>query len=234
MSYTDKITAAATSAATTVAAAVEPYVPQTVKDTVVTPALTVASGVKDDVLANGLVNTGLSYATQAKDYALGQASQAKDYALEQAEGYRAYTIATAKWAIGQTTTTITAFTPSPILDLMKETVAGAQAVRQDPVATLRPYVPAFVVHTSERTYEIVKENVEHTQESLNATTGFVVSRVNGVVEQVTSIPRVNSVIEKLNTLAAPVLEKLHLNGKSEVPAVEAEATVNAAAPAAQI
>ncbi|KAJ3236960.1 hypothetical protein HDU81_010104 [Chytriomyces hyalinus] len=230
MTTVDRLTAAATS----VAATIEPYVPQTVKDTVVVPALNAANQAKENVLSKGLVNTGLDYATQAKDFALGQASQAKDYAIGQANGYREYTIATAKWAITQTTTTITAFTPSPILDLMRDTVANAEAVRKDPVATLKPYVPAFVVHTSERTYEIVKENVEQTKDTVNATTGFVVSRVNGVVEQVTSIPRVNSVIEKLNTLAAPVLEKLHLSGKSEVSAVEAEAQVAGAAPAAEL
>ncbi|KAJ3066449.1 hypothetical protein HDU98_010205 [Podochytrium sp. JEL0797] len=204
---------------------VEPYVPTQIKENIVSPTLTYASGVKTSLLADGVLPTVQSVVSDATILAQNTATTAKTMAFESAQSYRNYAVGTATWAITGATTTITAYTPGPVQKLLKETLENAQAVRRDPVGVLKPYVPAFVVHTSERTFEIVTENIEQTKEQVNATTGYIVSRVNGSIEYVTSIPQVHSVIEQLNAIAAPVLEKIKMGGKSEVSAAEAEAEV---------
>ncbi|KAJ3059616.1 hypothetical protein HDU98_004408, partial [Podochytrium sp. JEL0797] len=174
-------------------------------------AVAYASGVKETLVANAA-----SLHAQAKDAASAAYSQATQ---------------TATWAVTATTTTITAYTPGPVKTLISDTLENAQAVRQDPKAALAPYVPAYVIHTSERTYEIVTDNIELTKEQVNATTGYVVAKVNGTVGYVTSIPQVNSVIEQLNAIASPVLEKI--KGGSTVSSAEAEAEIVTIAAAAK-
>ncbi|KAJ3016389.1 UNVERIFIED_CONTAM: hypothetical protein HDU68_012237 [Siphonaria sp. JEL0065] len=232
MSQPQSIVESTLNTATSVASAgykvMEPYVPQTIKDTVVSPTLSYASNVKDSIVENGVLPAAFAVVSDAKNLAFDTASSAKSIAIDTAQSYKNYAVGTATWAINGATTTVTAYTPSPIKDLLTETLSNAKAVRQDPMGTLKPYVPAFVVHTSERTYEIVTENIEQTKETVNATTGYIVSRVNGTVEYVTSIPQVHSVIEQLNSIAAPVLNKIKLGGTS-VPAAEAEAEIAPAA-----
>ncbi|KAJ3079989.1 hypothetical protein HDU99_009581 [Rhizoclosmatium hyalinum] len=206
---------------------VESFVPQTVRDNVVSPGATYAVGVKESLVENGVLPTAQKVASDGIAAVNYTASTAKNIAIDTAQSYKNYAVGTATWAINGATTTVTAYTPGPIKTLIQDTVAGAQAVRADPKAALKPYVPAFVIVTGERTYEIVTENIHQTQETFNATTGYVVSKVNGTVEYVTSIPQVHSVIEQLNAIASPVLNRIKLGGV--VPAAEAESEIAAAA-----
>ncbi|KAJ3348125.1 hypothetical protein HDU83_001552 [Entophlyctis luteolus] len=203
---------------------VSPFVPNLVKDHVVSPTVEYATTVKKSVAENGVLPTAYTVATDARAFTLSTASTAKTMALGTASSYKAYTIDTAKWAMSKTTTTVTAMTPGPILAFVEEALKNVDAVTRDPVGVLvKPYVPAYVIHTSERTYEIVQENVEGAKEKGKETVGYVVSRVNGTVEYVRSLPRVNSVIAQLNVLTEPVIGRLHLLGTA--------ARVEAVAPA---
>lgn len=105
------------------------------------------------------------------------------------------------------TTTITAYTPTPVLNLVQHTAEGANALRKDPVGTVKPYVPTFVIHAGEKTYEIVAGAADATSKTASATTGYIVTKVNGTVKYVTDVPAVNSLIEKINSYTAPVLKR---------------------------
>jgi hypothetical protein len=107
-------------------------------------------------------------------------------------------------------------------------LAGAQALREDPVGTVKPYVPTFVIHTGEKTYEIVANTTQKGKDAVSATGGYIVTKVNGTVEYMHSIPQIHAVIEKLNALAAPVINKV----KGAPKTVEGGADEAEAAPAA--
>ncbi|KAJ3079990.1 hypothetical protein HDU99_009582 [Rhizoclosmatium hyalinum] len=196
----------ATSAAATAAAAVDPYLPAGAKDA-----------------AKDAYGAAVTHGTAAVNYASDAYKAARVQAVELINSTTTQAQQTFTWAVTTTTTTITAYTPGPVKTLIQDTVAGAEAVRADPKAALTPYVPAYVIVTGERTYEIVTEKIHQTEETVSATTGYVVSKVNGTVEYVTSIPQVHSVIEQLNAIAAPVLDKI--KGGSTVTAVEGEAEI---------
>ncbi|KAJ3249133.1 hypothetical protein HDU78_007095 [Chytriomyces hyalinus] len=191
--------------------------PQSAKDTLVQAHSTVtAHGTAAVEYATATYNTHKltveQAAAQAKEFALATSNTAKENLM---------------WTYNTTTATVTAYTEkSPIKAIINDTVANAQAVRADPVATLKPYVPAFVVHTTERSYEIYEkdENVQHFKDQVTATTGYVISKVNGSVEYIQSIPEVNSVLAKLKEITAPVF-----GDKKEVSAAEAELEVNGGA-----
>ncbi|KAJ3144597.1 hypothetical protein HDU86_001671, partial [Geranomyces michiganensis] len=119
-------------------------------------------------------------------------------------------------------TTITAYTPNPILNLLNSTVAEAKHLKSDPVGTVQNYVPAFVFHAGEKTYEVCHNTKDRTVSGVNATTGFVVEKVEGVVTAVTSVPQIHALIEQLERLAAPLLSKLGVKtAPSPPPAVVA-------------
>ncbi|KAJ3324042.1 hypothetical protein HDU76_013500 [Blyttiomyces sp. JEL0837] len=164
----------------------------------------------------------------AVEYTTSTATAVKDGVVATATGAVNYAKDTTYWAINGATTTITAYTPGPVKDLLANTLAGASALRQDPVGTVKPYVPAFVIHTGEKTYEIVVNTTEKTKEGVTATSGFIYTKVNGTIQYVTSIPQVHSLIERLNSIASPVLNRIK-GTKLPAPAAEAEAEVAAAA-----
>ncbi|KAJ3412551.1 hypothetical protein HDV05_000585 [Chytridiales sp. JEL 0842] len=207
----------ATNVAQGVAARVDPYVPKLAKDAA-------NFGIKT---ATSAVNTGISTATYVKDTAVSTATGIKDRAVSTATGAYNYTASTATWAVNGATTTVTAYTPGPVRDLIHNTLTGANALRQDPVGTVKPYVPTFIIHTGEKTYEIVADTTQKTKDAVSATSGYIVTKVNGTVTYVTSIPQIHAVIEKLNGLASPVINRVYgtkkdANGK-EVPVTAEEA-----------
>ncbi|KAJ3344987.1 hypothetical protein HDU83_004562 [Entophlyctis luteolus] len=214
----DKAIETVTAHVNTLAVAADPYIPQTAKDAAVQikdTVITHATTVKDTFVANAT-------ALQA---------QAKDLQAQATENAAKYS----QWAYTSATTTITAYTPGPVLSFVNDTVAKVEEVKKDPAGTLKPYIPAYIIHTSERTLEIVTEGFEHTvetvNEKVNGATGFVVSKVNGTVEYIKSLPEVNTVIEKLNSFTAPVIEKIRAG--SHLSASEAEAEVVTIAAAAK-
>lgn len=238
-SYTQKAVETATSVAQGVAARVDPYVPQVAKSAASFAANTALSAgdfayktttATLDTTTKAIVSTvdfASSTATAAKDAAISTATGVVNTGVRTATGVVNYSIDKATWAVNGTTSTITAYTPGPVLSLVNNTLAGANALSSDPVGTLKPYVPTFVIHTGERTYEIVEKTTEKTKEGINATTGFIVTKVNGTVKMVTDIPQVQALIDKLNAIAGPVLNRLRIT-RIEAPAAEAEAEVAAA------
>ncbi|KAJ1562177.1 hypothetical protein HK405_015032 [Cladochytrium tenue] len=195
---------------------VDPYVPSAAKSAASYAVNT----------AKTTIDTTNKTVGAAVDYATSTATAAKDRAVATATGAVNYAKDTASWAVNGATTTITAYTPGPVKDLVHNAVAGAQALRQDPVGSLKPYVPAFVIHTGERTYEIVVDTTQRTKDNVNAATGFIVSKVNGTVEYITQIPQVHAVIERLTAITAPVINRIR-GTKQVVPAAQAEAEVQA-------
>ncbi|KAJ1550756.1 hypothetical protein HK096_005202, partial [Nowakowskiella sp. JEL0078] len=92
-------------------------------------------------------------------------------------------------AVSGATTTITAYTPSPIVNLITSTLESAKAIREDPVGTMKPYIPTFVINAGEKTYEIVSHTVESTNDQLQKTKGFIVTKVNGTIHAINDIPQ---------------------------------------------
>ncbi|KAJ3016390.1 UNVERIFIED_CONTAM: hypothetical protein HDU68_012240 [Siphonaria sp. JEL0065] len=212
----------ASSVATSVSAAVDPYVPQTARDAAVQ--------LQDTVVTQG--TSALNYASGLKETLVANATSLHAQATQLAATASTQTLSeNFNWAVTATTTTISAYTPGPVKTFIQDTVTNAEAVRQDPKTTLAPYVPAYVIHTSERTYEVVAPHLDKTKETVNSTAGYIVEKVNGTVEYVTSIPQVHSVIDQLNSITAPVLEKIR--GGSTVSAQQAEAEIVTVAAAAQ-
>jgi hypothetical protein len=139
----------------------------------------------------------------------GSASKAFAYSSQQAQSAMEY----GKVVVSGATTTLTAYTPGPILSLVNSTLAQARELREDPVNTVKTYVPTFVIHAGEKTYEIVShtgektyEMVSHTADStkknVEATSGFIVTKVNGVITSVANVPVIHSVVEKLQKLTS--------------------------------
>ncbi|KAJ3095958.1 hypothetical protein HK100_005679 [Physocladia obscura] len=240
MSTVDKAIETVTTHVNNLAVAADPYIPQTAKDAAAQLASTVTS--------HG--ETAVAYATSVKDTLVAKAgelqTQARDLTaqvlffsnttllsiliLDDVLNVQASAEATkyTSWAYTSATTTITAYTPGPVLTFVNDTVARVEAAAHDPSAAIKEYVPAYVIHTSERTLEIVTEGFEQTVDKVNQTTGFIVSRVNGSVEYVKAIPQVHSVIDQLNAITKPVIEKIKAG--AHISAKEAEAETAAAAP----
>ncbi|KAL2912865.1 hypothetical protein HK105_207646 [Polyrhizophydium stewartii] len=197
-----------------VAAKVDPYVPQVAKD-----ATSFAVGT-----ATSAVNFATSTASSAYNFATGTATSAYNYAT-----------GTVKVVVNGATTTITAYTPSPILNAVTSTIEGAKALRQDPVGTVKPYVPTFVIHAGEKTYEIVhtagektydvaKGTQERIAQTTSAATGFIVTKVNGTVQYVTSVPAIGALVDRINRLTTPILTRLGVK-KADTGVIEAEGVV---------
>ncbi|KAI9202154.1 uncharacterized protein BJ171DRAFT_476828 [Polychytrium aggregatum] len=135
-----------------------------------------------------------------------------------------------KVAYNGVTTTITAYTPGPVMTIVNQTLESTKSVRETPVEAIKQYVPTFVVESGEKTYEIVKGQIHATREKVDATSGYIVEKVNGTVSQLVHIPQVESIIHQLQTLTEPVLSKIgvHLPELSH----STEAATDDAAPAA--
>ncbi|KAJ3205628.1 hypothetical protein HDU67_008726 [Dinochytrium kinnereticum] len=226
--YTEKAIETATSVAQSAYNRVDPYVPQVAKTAAGYAASTATSTANFAIgTATAAVNTTTNTIGAAVGFTTSTATAVKDRAVATASGALKYTSDTATWVFTSATTTVTAYTPSPVVNAVSSAVAGAQALRQDPVGTVKPYVPTFVIHTGEKTYEIVHGTYEKGTATVNATTGYIVTKVNGTVQYVTNIPQVHSLLEQLNKLAAPVLDRVRGGKKSdddkaEEPAVEAK------------
>ncbi|TPX59599.1 hypothetical protein PhCBS80983_g02366 [Powellomyces hirtus] len=162
-----------------VVAAMEPYTPQIAKD-----AATYAFAT-----AQSSSERGLAAAQSTQAYATTKVAAALDFGKVVVTG-----------ATTTITTTLVSLTPNPILHLLQTTLERAKEVKDHP----RDYVPAYVVHAGERTYEIV----HHAQERGLEAQGVIVTKINGVVDKVTSVPQIHALIEQLQKLTAPVLQKL--------------------------
>ncbi|KAJ3123052.1 hypothetical protein HK100_011742 [Physocladia obscura] len=219
MSSVDKAIETVTTHVNNLAVAADPYIPQTAKDA--------AAQLASKVTTHG--ETAVAYATSVKDSLVAKAgelqTQARDLTAQASAEATKYT----SWAYTSATTTITAYTPGPVLTFVNDTVAKVEAATHDPSTAIKDYVPAYVIHTSERTLEIVTEGFEQTVDKVNQTTGLIVSKVNGSVEYVKAIPQVHSVIDQLNAITKPVIEKIKAG--AHISAKEAEAETVAAASA---
>jgi hypothetical protein len=65
-----------------------------------------------------------------------------------------------------------------------------------------------VIHAGDKTYEVVKNVQDRSIQNINATGGYIVTKVNGTVQYVTSIPQVGGLLDQLDKLTSPVLRKL--------------------------
>lgn len=105
--------------------------------------------------------------------------------------------------------------------MIQSTVEGASKLRADPIGVLKPYVPTFVIHIGEKSYEIVGSVQEKSVEGIKYASGFIVTKVNGTTQYVTSVPLIAQIIEKLNAITQPVLSKF---GKTNAADGSVEAT----------
>ncbi|KAI8823418.1 uncharacterized protein EV422DRAFT_520955 [Fimicolochytrium jonesii] len=234
----NRATETVSTTAQNVAAVVDPYVPQVAKN-VANYALGTAVAAKD--LAASTVTSAQGTAVAAKDRAVNTATGAVNFASTTVNNTTSYAsnkvteaIDFGKIVVTGATTTITSYTPNPILNLVQGTVEQAKSLHSDPVGTVKNYVPTFVIHAGEKTYEVVHNTKERAVGTANATTGFVVTKVNGVVHSVTSIPQIHNLIEQLEKLAAPVLNKLGVSKHSDTTAVPVNAETPVDAPVAPV
>ncbi|TPX65407.1 hypothetical protein SpCBS45565_g05223 [Spizellomyces sp. 'palustris'] len=191
--------------ATAVAARVDPYVPQVAKNAA-NFAIGTASATANFAVgtANAAKDRAVNTVTGTVNFASNTVNAATGFASDKVHG----AIDFGKIVVTGATTTITSYTPNPILNLVTSTVDGAKALGTDPVGTVKGYIPTFVIHAGEKTYEIVHNTKDRTVNGVNATTGFIVTKVNGAVHAVTSVSQIHNLIEQLNKLTAPVLNKL--------------------------
>ncbi|KAI8851179.1 hypothetical protein BC829DRAFT_387513 [Chytridium lagenaria] len=146
---------------------VDPYVPQIAKSA-----------------AGYAVDTAVSTANFAYGTAAAATVGAADRAVSTASGAVKYTTDTATWVFTPPPH-CHCLHPGPVVNAVNSAISGATALRQDPVGTVKPYVPSFVIHTG----------------TVNATTGYIVTKVKRTVQYVTNIPQ-------LNKIAAPVLDRV--------------------------
>jgi hypothetical protein len=167
--------------------------------------------------AKNKVTGTVDYATKTVSATVGYANEkvlaAQNYASQKANS----AVQFGKFVVKGATTTVTAYTPGPVLNLVTATVDKAKAVGSDPVGSIKPCkfkscnlvdVPTFVIHAGEKTYEVVQNVQDRSIQNINATSGYIVTKVNGTVQYVTSIPQVGGLIDQLDKLTSPVLRKL--------------------------
>jgi hypothetical protein len=158
---------------------------------------------------NGTVDYAQKTAKGTVDYASKQISSATSFASSKANSALEF----GKVVVSGATTTIHAHTPGPVLSLVQTTLDGANALRQDPIGTVKPYVPTFIIHIGEKSYEIVGQVTEQTSEGIKLASGFVVTKVNGTTQYVTSVPLIATIIEKLQVITKPIIEKFGKKGE---------------------
>ncbi|KAI8586847.1 hypothetical protein BDZ88DRAFT_427556 [Geranomyces variabilis] len=217
----NRATETAYTTAQSAAAIVDPYVPQVAKNAA-TYAISTAQSTKDRA-----VNTVNGAATMASNTVTGAATMASNTVtgtVNFATGKVYDVIDFGKVVVNGATTTITAYTPNPILNLINSTLSEAKSLREDPVSTVKHYVPTFVIHAGEKTYEIGHNTKDRTVSGVNATTGYIVTKVEGVVTAVTSVPQIHALIEQLNKITTPVLNKLGVTKAPSPPTVTVVST----------
>lgn len=212
----------AVDSAKSIATKVDPYVPQFAKDGISYAAScgsSAASYTADKVnygikTVNGTVDYGVKTVTGTVDYGVKTVTGTVDYAGRTVGAAQTFVHSKAtdafnfgKVVVNGATTTITSYTPGPVLSLVQSASEGVSAVRADPVGAVKPYVPTFVIHAGEKTYEVVAHAGDVTQKNISATTGMIVTKVNGIVHSVTSVPAIGSLIEKINSITAPILKR---------------------------
>jgi hypothetical protein len=144
----------------------EPYVPTLVKDTAAYGVKTATPIVNSTVeFANKTYEGTVDYTQKtvngtveyAKNTVNGTVAFAKntvndtiDYTQKTVNGVANYATAQAtsaiefsKVVVNGATTTIHAHTPGPVLTLIDHTIAGAQALRANPIGIVKPYIPTF-------------------------------------------------------------------------------------------
>ncbi|TPX60293.1 hypothetical protein PhCBS80983_g01866 [Powellomyces hirtus] len=217
----------ATGAAQSVAKTVEPYVPQLAKNAA-SYALSTAQSTSNFALATAGAgrDRAVNAAQATTSFIAGTAVSTKDRAVGAATAGVNLASNTAKGTVNYATSTVYALTPSPVYTLLTSTLEKARDVKDHPLE----YTPAFIVNVGGKSYEIVNNAKDRGLSGINATTGFVVTRTNGVIERVHSVPAIHSLIEQLQKLTAPVLEKLGVS--KPAPAAEAKVVSPAVAPAA--
>ena len=124
--------------------------------------------------AGAIHSRNVAMATDAIQFASNTANAVKDRAVANTTDALTFASNTVTAVRDRATTTITTLTPSPVLDLIQSTVANAEKLRADPVGTIKPYVPAVVIQTGEKTYEVVKESTE-------LASGFIVTKVSIII-----------------------------------------------------
>ena len=65
-----------------------------------------------------------------------------------------------------------------------------------------------MIHAGEKTYEVVHHVQDRSMQNIHATSGYIVTKVNGTVQYVTSIPQVGGLIDQLEKLTKPVLKRI--------------------------
>ncbi|KAJ3270024.1 hypothetical protein HDV01_000735 [Terramyces sp. JEL0728] len=221
--------------ATQVYGKVEPYVPQLAKsvatygaskvsETVDYTAKTVTGTV--DYASKTVVATA-NYAQAAHNYATERAVAAQSFAAQKAVAAQAYAVAKAidaleysKVVYNGATTTLEAYTPSPVKNLVNSSIQTANILYSDPVGTVKPHIPEFIIKIGEYSYEFVSNVHQSNVKAFNATSGYIVTKYKGTTQYVTALPVVAAIIEKLNAFTAPLLEKVGSRNGVEVQIVE--------------
>ncbi|KAI8800880.1 hypothetical protein BJ742DRAFT_839768 [Cladochytrium replicatum] len=220
----NEINPKAVEAAEAVMNAVDGYVPKVVKDAS-TYAVNTGSAYLPDIAKNigiyaintatQVIESGISTATSTQKAISDNVAATREFAAQKVS----QTVDLGKVAVSGATTTISAYTPSPVAQLVTSAIDGAKALQKDPVGTVKPYIPLFVINVGEKTYEVVSHTVETTQANISSTaksvsdtvhtgTGFIVTKVNGTVETITHIPAIQNVIEQIEKLVNPILAKI--------------------------
>ena len=120
------------------------------------------------------------------------------YGKETIEGAVGFGTATVESGIA----TAKSLTPDPVLALIDQSLAKASAIRADPVTSLKEYVPDFVIQAGEKSYEVVSNSVEQGKVASEELGGFIVTKVNGVMQVITHIPQVEGLLAELKKLSA--------------------------------
>lgn len=151
-------------------------------------------------VVNGTVEYGKKVVSDATLFAQKQTNSAVEFG---------------KIVVHGATTTIHANTPGPILNLVQSSLDGAALLRADPVGTVKPYVPTFVIHFGEKSYEIVASAQEKSIEGIKAASGFIVTKINGTTQYVTSVPLVAQLIDRLSAITTPLISKFGKKNESD-------------------
>ncbi|KAJ3216023.1 hypothetical protein HK099_006093 [Clydaea vesicula] len=197
MSAVEQLQTKATETVTYIASLAAPYTPTVVKDGVIYTANT-AQTLSTSALetANQTAATLQSHANQALHSATSTLTATQEFANQKAS--EAFTLG--KEVVGQTANTITSYTPDPVVALVNKSLENAQALRTDPIGTVKSYTPDFVIQVGEKTYEVVAHTTESAKKTVDETSGFIVTKVNGTVDYITHIPQVESLMAELKKL----------------------------------
>ncbi|KAJ3264088.1 hypothetical protein HDU77_009386 [Chytriomyces hyalinus] len=172
--------------------------------------------VRTRALETAFVVLEKSGAVNVVDAANQRVDEVKKTAVKVAEGWRCKAVRTVESSLnlansllaGATGTLIT-YTPKTVVSLVQAAVDSCGVIRVEGLVALKPYVPAFVVKTTEQTFEIVENVRSNVHSKYSETTGFIVSRVNGTVDYVVAVPSVRKLLDRINAVLgrSPVSEE---------------------------